>query len=172
MREHLAERGNWQKYANIGGSGREETVSKILVTYLRDNVKYAVTEKPKHLAHIYDHRWGIVPELSIEYIPTKKIAFLESKRQGSGGNAHERVCKYFAPGILDRSAPIAGFYNPFFFIFMNGLTHDPKKRIEIATWFDKDGFKDRYILWKDRKVETLIDWFNRIIRVYLESTTL
>jgi hypothetical protein len=169
MREHLAQRDNWQKYANVGGSGREETANKILVTYLTGNVNYVVTEKPKHLAHIYGQKWGIVPDLSIEYKPTGRIAFFESKRQGSGGNAHERVCKYFAPGILDRSVPIAGFLNPFFFIFMNGLTHDPKKRAEIIAWFDRDGFRDRYILWQDREVKTLIDWFNLVIRKYLES---
>jgi len=105
--------------------------------------------------------------LGIRYIPTNKIAFLESKRQGDNGNAHERLCRYFAPGILPYASEIAGFYNPFFFILMDGLVRDPKKHTEITTWFNADGFKDRYLLW-DKKFQGLIDWFNLTIRGYLE----
>jgi len=169
MRKELSKRNaSWQRYANVGGSAREDAVNKILETYLMDNPNYVVTSKPRDLAHIYDGKWGIVPELGIRYIPTNKIAFLECKRQGNNGNAHERLCKYLTPGILSRSTPIAGFYNPFFFILMDGLAKDPKKRLEVSIWFDQDGFRDRYLLWEDKEIKTLIAWFNSNIRRCLE----
>jgi len=53
---------------------------------------------------------------------------------------------------------------------MDGLAHNPKKRAEIIAWFDADGFRDRLLLWEDRKnYRTLIDWFNTNIRPYLEE---
>ena len=166
MREALSARKNWQKYANVGGSGREDTVNAVLQTYLLTDGNYEVTLKPRELSHIYG-AWGIIPELGIRYTPTNRIAFVEAKRQGDQGNAHERLCKYFAPGLLPIASGIAGFSNPFFFVLMNGLVSDPKKRTEIAAWFDADGFRDRFLLW-DRKFQSLIDWFNSTIRRYLD----
>ena len=118
MREELSKRRNWQKYASVGGSGREDTVNVIIQTYLLNNRDYEVVLKPTNLSRIYG-KWGMIPELGIRYIPTNRIAFIESKRQGDQGNAHERLCRYFAPGVLPIASKIAGFPNPFFFVLMN-----------------------------------------------------
>jgi len=166
-REHLSKRGNWQAKAGIGAQGREETTKKILSTYLMRSSVYSVIERPKHLKKIYGGMWGIEPDFAIENKKTRKMAFFETKRQGKGGNAHERACKYLAPGVLRICGKIAGFANPFFFVFMNGLTLDPKKRMEIETWFDAPGYKDRFILWKDRSHETLIKYFEDVVSKYL-----
>lgn len=168
MREVLSDRENWQEKASLSGLGREETAKKILFTYLRNDSNYELSESPWHLSGIYEGRWGIRPDFSIESTVTRKIAFFETKRQGPGGNAHERVCKYFAPGIQKCIADIAGFNFPFFFIFMNGLTYDPKKCVEICAWFDADGFRDRYLMWGDRSIESIINWFDRTVKRYLE----
>jgi len=54
--------------------------------------------------------WGISPDFAIENTITKKILFGEIKRQdgwvegklpsAGRGNAHERLCKLFTPGLL------------------------------------------------------------------------
>lgn len=169
MRKTLSKRKNWQKYASVGGSGREDIVEVIMRQYLMDNEKYIVTAKPRDLSHIYGE-WGIIPEIGIKYIPTNKTAYIECKRQGDNGNAHERMCRNLAPGIIPLVSKIAGFYNPIFTICMDGLSHNPKKRIEIITWFDADGFRDRLLLWEDKKdYRVIIDWFNSNIRIYLEG---
>lgn len=168
MREHLSKRDKWQDKANLGGLSREETAKKILATYLLSEPIYTVIEKPQHLRHIYDNKWGICPDFSIENTLTGKIAFFETKRQGTQGNAHERACKYFAPGIERICTAIAGFDRPFFFIFMNGLTQDPKKRAEITAWFDAPGYEDRVLLWENRDIHKLIAWFEGVIRRCLE----
>lgn len=168
-RKELAKRTNWQKYAVSAGSGREDIVHVILKQYLMKNHDYLVIPKPRVLSHIYG-QWGIIPELGLEYLPTKRTAFIEDKRQGDNGNAHERLCKYFAPGIQKRCASIAGFYFPFFFVCMDGLAHDDKKVTEITAWFDADGFRDRCLLWRDKKdYQVIIDWFDNNIKPYLEG---
>ena len=169
-RVHLSERTKWQDKAALGGLGREETAKKILGACLLENPTYLVEERPKYLLAIYNNQWGIQPDFSIKNRETGNIAFFETKRQGTGGNAHERACKYFAPGIQGACAEIAGFEFPFFFIFMNGLTTDPKKRAEITKWFDADGYRDRCLLWGDRNLETLIDWFHYIAGRYLDES--
>ena len=169
MRKDLSKRTNWQKYASVGGSGREDIVNVILHQHLMDDSDYKVIPKPRDLAHIYG-KWGIIPELGIRYMPTNKTAYIECKRQGDNGNAHERMCRNLVPGILPLVSKIAGFYSPIFTVCMDGLAHNPKKRAEIIAWFDADGFRDRLLLWEDRKnYRTLIDWFNTNIRPYLEE---
>lgn len=167
--EHLAARGKWQDKASIGGLAREETAKKILGSYLFENPVYTVEERPKNLLKIYDGKWGIQPDFAIKNNQTGRVAFFETKRQGTGGNAHERACKYFAPGLQKVSTETAGFIFPFFFIFMNGLTTDAKKRSEIIQWFDADGYRDRLLLWGDRSIESLIDWFHHIAKEYLDE---
>ena len=166
-REHLSKRGNWQAKAGLGGQGREETVKKTLSGYLTHNSTYSVIERPKHLKKIYGGRWGIEPDFAIENRRTHKIAFFETKRQGKGGNAHERACKYFAPGVERACGKIAGFKRPFFFIFMNGLTTDKKKRTEIEMWFHAPGYRDRFLLWGDRSPQALIEYFEKVVTKYL-----
>ena len=53
---------------------------------------------------------GITPDYAIEHIDSGKILYVEVKRQdgwvegkprsAGRGNAHERSCKYFTPGLL------------------------------------------------------------------------
>lgn len=157
------------KYANVGGPGREDIVHVIIKQYLMNNKNYKVTFKPRDLAHIYG-KWGIVPEIGIKYLPTNKSAYIECKRQGDNGNAHERMCRNLAPGIIPLVSKIGGFYNPMYSICMDGLAKNIKKRTEITQWFDCDGFRDRILLWEDKNdFNIIINWFNSNIRPYLEK---
>jgi hypothetical protein len=164
---HLSRRKKWQDKAGRGGYGREEATKGILETYFRLDDNFTFFAKPKQLAKIYRGSWGLIPDFAIQNNITNKIAFFETKRQGINGNAHERACKYFAPGIQLIMLSIAGFERPIFTIYMDGLTEDPKKVVEIDTWYNDPKWKDRYLLW-DRKVESLIYYWNNTVKGYLE----
>lgn len=160
----------WQRYSLASGVGKENIVCVILKMHLKTQPDYEITPKPKTLKHIYTKSRGIIPELSIRYIPTGNTIFIEVKRQGDEGNAHERLCKYFAPGILSRSSVIANINNPFFFVLMDGLAKNARYDEELRIWFDADNFRDRYLLWTDTSDDTkLTNWFDVIIKPYLEK---
>lgn len=136
-----------------------------------DNHNYVVEARPEYLLHIYGDKCGIQPDFSVSSNSSGKIAFFEAKRQGEQGNAHERTCKYFAPGIQHKCAEIAGFYHPFFYIFMDGLTTSRRLQLQIHGWFDADGYRDRYLMWLKRDVPSLINWFEHTIRGYIDDDT-
>lgn len=66
--------------------------------------------------------WGISPDFSIKNTRTGKILFGEIKRQdgwvegkepsAGRGNAHERMCKLFTPGLIKKYREIGGIDNP------------------------------------------------------------
>ena len=165
MRDSLSKRSKWQYPV---GTAKEETIKTNLSTYLMNNDIYKVIERPQNLAKIYNNKWGIIPDFAIINTKTKKIAFFEVKRQGINGNAHERACKYFAPGLQDIFREIAGFDRPIFTIYMNGLTSDPKKVIEIQTWYNDPLWQDRYLLWKTKNIQNILDYWENIVKGYLE----
>ena len=167
MNKHLSARKKWQDKANLGGLSREETAKKILETLLRDDPTYTLFERPQQLSKIYAAKWGIVPDFAIQNNRTLKIAFFETKRQGPQGNAHERACKYFAPGLQAAMSAIGGFPRPVFTIYMNGLTNDPKKVAEIAAWYEHPDWSDRYLLWPNRDIETIIGYWETTVKGYL-----
>lgn len=168
MRDILSRRKKWQDKASLRGLSREETAKKILATYLLDDPLYIFDEKPKHLRFFLKGKWGIQPDFSIENTDTGKIAFFEVKSQGAYGNAHERACKYFAPGVERVCAPIAGFERPFFFIFVGEILHSPSHYAQIISWFNAPGYRDRVLMWEDRSIPTLINWFEDVIRGCLQ----
>lgn len=154
----LSNRGKWQH--KTSGSGREETAKAVLGVYLMKETKYKCHDRPMQLSKIYNNRWGIVPDFAIENVENGKIAFFEVKKQGTKtncqGNAEERACKYFAPGIQSLCSKIAGFDKPFFFIFMDGLANDEKKKAVITSWFDHEDYRNKFLLWEPRDIKTLI----------------
>ena len=95
--------------------------------------------------------WGVSPDFSITNTETGKILFGEIKRQdgwvegqdpGAGrGNAHERMCKLFTPGLIKAYRRISGITDtdilPFWVVLEGDITRDPKRNREIAFWFDE-----------------------------------
>lgn len=95
--------------------------------------------------------WGITPDFAIRNKKTGKILFGEIKRQdgwvegkspsAGRGNAHERLCKLFTPGIIKKYREVSGIQDPsilpFWVVLEGDITRDPKRNREIAFWFDK-----------------------------------
>ena len=126
-------------------------------------------------------KWGVSPDFAIENTITHKILFGEIKRQdgwvegkdpsAGRGNAHERLCKLFTPGLLKTYRKIGGISNeeilPFWVVFQGDITRDPKRVREISFWFDK--FDKNYFMWRQNSTsEKLIEHFDKYLKQYLD----
>jgi len=86
------------------------------------------------------------------------------------GNAHERSCKYFTPGlqkILREHGKMGENILPFWVVFLGDIARDPKRVREVTTWYD--GCADHFFFWRDVSNEKLLmDHFNNKLRKFLE----
>lgn len=125
--------------------------------------------------------WGVSPDFSITNTVTGKILFGEIKRQdgwvegkepsAGRGNAHERMCKLFTPGLIKAYRRIGGITDPnilpFWVVLEGNITRDPKRNREIAFWFDQ--YDKNYFMWRPNMTEyELIDHFNKYLKPYLD----
>ncbi|MDR2697630.1 MAG: MunI family type II restriction endonuclease [Holophagales bacterium] len=125
------------------------------------------------------YSWGIDMDFAIRNTKNKKTLFGEIKRQdgwvettsstAGRGNAHERSCKYFTPGLLkvirDKSG-ISDDILPFWIIFVGDITRDPRRNREIAFWFQE--YKHNFYMWRDTEnISDMLDFFENNLLPYL-----
>lgn len=125
--------------------------------------------------------WGISPDFSITNIQTGKILFGEIKRQdgwvegqlpsAGRGNAHERMCKLFSPGLIKAYRQIGKISStdilPFWVVLEGDITRDPKRNREIAFWFDK--YDKNFFMWRPNVGdEPLVQHFFKYLKPYLD----
>ena len=172
-------RKKWQDYGGSHATNAEQSFYEVFRNFL-EGTEYVIEPQPKcfrdiyvnvelptsELAEIYtppkpiEHH-GIRPDAMIRNTLTGKEIYIEVKRQdgwvegkkrnAGRGNAHERLCKYFTPGLLDllrRKSKIEGHY-PFWIVFQGDITRDPCRVREITFWFGEH--KANYFFWRDTK---------------------
>ena len=119
---------------------------------------------------------GITPDYAIDHLESKKTLYVEVKRQdgwvegkprsAGRGNAHERSCKYFTPGllkILRQESGIESQYLPFWTVFIGDISRDPCRVREITCWFDD--FSDHFFFWRDMtNPDVLINHFDQRLK--------
>ena len=125
--------------------------------------------------------WGVSPDFAIKNTRTGKILFGEIKRQdgwvegkepsAGRGNAHERMCKLFTPGLIKKYREASGITDtavlPFWVVLEGDITRDPKRNREIAFWFDK--YDKNFFMWRPQMTDQdLVDHFNKHLKKYLE----
>lgn len=125
--------------------------------------------------------WGVSPDFSIRNEKTGKILFGEIKRQdgwvegkkpsAGRGNAHERMCKLFTPGLMKKYREVSGITSddilPFWVVFEGDITRDPKRNREIAFWFDE--YDKNYFMWRPQMTNNdLVEHFNMYLKPYLD----
>lgn len=173
-REHLEQRDNWQGEASERGRKAEDVFDEIIRHHLRGSAIEADFQ-PMDLAGVYGTRrsgrpHGLRPECAIRNTRTGRTVFVEIKRQRAAGNAHERACKYLAPGILAAMREVGrqpANVVPMWWIFTNGIARDPDYRQEISFWFR--GLEPNLLLWDDLDDHAmLINHFEASIRPMLE----
>ena len=136
-----------------------------------------VTEKRSNGAPKYN--WGIRMDFAIKNLTNGKILFGEIKRQdgwtestnmqAGRGNAHERSCKYFTPGLLKTLRQKSGLSEeilPFWLVFIGDITRDPRRNREIAFWFQE--YTKNYFMWRNiNDVKSLLNFFENNLLPYL-----
>lgn len=139
---------------------------------------------PDVLAEIYTpdekiKRHGLSPDYAIDNRETKKTIYVEVKRQDGWveggkrtdgrGNAHERSCKFFTPGLLEilrRQGNLGDDVLPFWTVFQGNITRDPCRVREITCWYK--GHENHFFFWRNTKEkQPLLDHFNHKIRELL-----
>lgn len=164
--EHNRLRKKWQDYGGNNASIAEKAFYKSFNTVFQ-GTDYAVRAKPKEFQRIYVDvelpasvvseiynpvepitRHGVFPDYAIDNKRTGKTLYVEVKRQDGWveggvrsdgrGNAHERSCKFFTPGllkILRESSKIEQPHLPFWTVFQGDITRDPCRVREITCWY-------------------------------------
>ena len=125
------------------------------------------------------YKWGISMDFAIRNKENGKILFGEIKRQdgwventepkAGRGNAHERSCKYFTPGlfrIIRKAGNLSEEILPFWVIYVGDITRDPKRNREIAFWFQE--YTKNYFMWQNTDDEnSLLVFFKNNLLPYL-----
>ena len=200
-KKELSGRDNWQELSGTKATLAENNLYDVFRLHLRGtkyvlhkkpkHLKnlYANVQLPENvLSQIYNPpidlertKWGISPDFAIENTQTGKILFGEIKRQdgwvedkdpsAGRGNAHERLCKLFTPGLMKAYREIGGIHSPdvlpFWVVFEGDITRDPKRNREVAFWFDQ--YDKNYFMWRpNMTAEDLTYHFDRYLKPYLD----
>jgi hypothetical protein len=188
-REGLKNRDVWQDYSGTNAANAEKRFFDVFKDYFK-NSDFSIRNKPKEMQNIYVSfplspeaaaeiynpkipitKHGITPDYAIDNTKTGKTLYVEVKRQDGWieggerkdgrGNAHERSCKYFTPGLLQilrRYGHIQPPALPFWIVFQGNITRDPCRVREIHCWFAE--YKSHFFLWSDKKnTESIITHF-------------
>lgn len=186
-------RRKWQDYGGSHATVAEHSFIDVF-SKLFEGTDYEVISQPTVFKDIYVNvdlpqeeldaiytpdmpitKHGIQPDGAITNTKTGKTIFIEIKRQdgwvegkprsAGRGNAHERLCKYFTPGLLKElreAGKIQAPDLPFWIVFQGDITRDPCRVREITYWFDT--YKANYFFWRDTKnALPLIDHFEKYI---------
>lgn len=192
---HLRLRENWQTLSGNYAYIAEENFDSILSTLFTDT-NYAINTRPKEFQNIYydypllerdkgriyepdrKYRHGFIPDFSITNNDSSKCIYVEIKRQdgwvegkprsAGRGNAHERLCKYFTPGLLKILREHSGITTilPFWIVFRGDITRDPCRVREITCWFNE--YPDNFFFWRDNDPDSLGLHFIEHIAPHLE----
>lgn len=180
----LRGRAVWQNQSGAKATVAEKDLHGVFEVAFR-NTSFRIRPKPKEFKNIYTkvvldprvsaaiynppegiRRHGISPDYAIDNLDTKKTLYVEVKRQDGWveggkrsdgrGNAHERSCKYFTPGLLEimrNQGRLGDDVLPFWTVFLGDITRDPCRVREITLWYK--GCEEHFFFWrnpKDKKV--------------------
>lgn len=190
-------RKKWQDYSGQNAGVAEQDFHSVFQRAFA-NTEFAIRAKPKEFKNIYVNinltpqeiseiynppdginKHGVFPDYAIDNTHTGKKIYIEVKRQDGWveggerkdgrGNAHERSCKFFTPGllkILRHHGKLGDEVLPFWTVFQGNITRDPCRVREITCWYD--GHTAHYYFWRDSKnPEPLLNHFNTHIRPLL-----
>jgi hypothetical protein len=191
-------RKKWQDYSGKNAGIAEHNFFETFLN-LFDGTEYKVERSPKAFRELYVNvelsvqeagevykptkavtRHGVVPDYSITNTETNKTMYVEVKRQDGWvdggkrsdgrGNAHERSCKFFTPGLqktLRNQGNLDDGVIPIWVVFTGDITRDPCRVREIKHWYD--GIPGHYFMWRNRAIsEPLIDHFINHIKPLID----
>ncbi len=171
-------REKWQDYSAKNAGQAEKNFFDVFDEIFKKKV-YKIRSKPAEFNKIYvDYKLsdqviseiynpkkaiikhGVFPDFAIDNTETKKTIYVEVKRQDGWveggvrsdgrGNAHERSCKFFTPGLLKILREKGGISEPalpFWTVFQGNITRDPCRVREITCWYQ--GHTANFFFWRD-----------------------
>ncbi|MBI4154735.1 MunI family type II restriction endonuclease [Candidatus Woesearchaeota archaeon] len=194
----LRKRDTWQDYSGSNAGVAEKSFYEVFKE-LFEGSSFRIRKKPQEFKNIYldvkldkdvlkqiynvpkekIKKHGIVPDYAIDNLDTKKTIYIEVKRQdgwverkqrkAGRGNAHERSCKFFTPGLLEKlrkKGKIGKKHLPFWVVFQGDITRDPCRVREVTLWYGKHSA--HFFMWRNQKnIPPLIDHFNKHIKQLL-----
>jgi hypothetical protein len=193
-KKELRGRSIWQNYSGANAAAAEKGFYGAFETIFKGTV-FQIRAKPKEFKRIYTNvtlnpnvnaqiycpkeeikLHGISPDYAIDNTGTKKTLYVEVKRQDGWieggkrsdgrGNAHERSCKYFTPGLLEVMRNQGGIKPPalpFWTVFLGDITRDPCRVREITLWYK--GVQDHFFFWRNpHDAEALISHFENKLK--------
>lgn len=196
--EHNRLRGKWQDYSGRNAKVAEADFFAVFVD-LFEGTEFSIRPQPKEfnkayvdvqlsesvLEEIYTPpapvtRHGVFPDYAIDNAATNKTIYIEVKRQDGWieggtrsdgrGNAHERSCKFFTPGLLNLLRSTSGIsdeYLPFWTVFMGNIARDPCRVREVTCWYE--GHEGHFFFWRDASnSQPLLQHFMENIEPILE----
>jgi hypothetical protein len=178
--KELRDRTIWQDYSGANAGAAERSFQDVFVEAFK-GTDLAIRRSPKEFSRIYVDvklsksvlaeiycpaneitKHGITPDYAIENKKLKKTLYVEVKRQdgwveekirsAGRGNAHERSCKYFTPGLLKILRAQGNLGNnvlPFWTVFVGDITRDPCRVREITCWYDD--YSAHFFMWRNQK---------------------
>lgn len=193
-RKELSKRDIWQDISGSKAGVAEKNFFQVFSEYFKDsdfeirkrpkefnNIYYDIKLPEKVLSEIYapdikEWRHGVAPDYAIDNIKTKKTLYVEVKRQdgwvegkprsAGRGNAHERSCKFFTPGllkILRKMGNLGDDVLPFWTVFQGDITRDPCRVREITCWYDE--YSSHFFMWRNSTDDKpLINHFNNELK--------
>jgi len=196
--EHNRLREKWQDYGGENAAIAEAAFFASFQRVFQ-NTKYKIRAKPKEFQRIYVDiplseqekseiynppepvtRHGVFPDYAIDNMKSHKTLFIEVKRQDGWieggkrsdgrGNAHERSCKFFTPGLLRILREASGIeepHLPFWTVFQGDITRDPCRVREITCWYE--AHNSHFFFWRQSpNPELLFEHFEEKLAPLLE----
>lgn len=190
-------RKKWQDYSGHKAGKAEKSFLKCFDALFKDT-EFKIRKHPKEFTNLYVDvkldkqtlaeiytpkkpitRHGVKPDYAIDNTETGKTIYIEVKRQdgwverkkrsAGRGNAHERSCKFFTPGlqkVLRKHGNLGEDILPFWTVFQGDITRDPCRVREVTLWYDD--YTDHYFFWRNSKNATpLIEHFIQKIKPLL-----
>jgi hypothetical protein len=190
----LRGRATWQDYSGSNAGNAEKSFYEVF-SQAFSGTDLSIRAKPGELSEIYVGvelhksvlseiycpeggitRHGVRPDYAIDNKKLGKTLYVEVKRQdgwvegkprsAGRGNAHERSCKYFTPGllrILGKHGNLGNEVLPFWIVYQGDIARDPCRVREVTLWFDE--WIAHFFMWRDSKnPKPLLDHFNNNLK--------
>lgn len=195
--KELRKRKTWQDYSGLNAGKAERDFYSVFIKNFK-GTDFRIRPNPQEFKDIYVNikfskkelttiytpntkikKHGITPDYAIDNLKTKKTLYVEVKRQdgwvegknrsAGRGNAHERSCKYFTPGllkILRNHGKLGDDVLPFWTVFQGDITRDPCRVREIKCWYAE--YSAHYFMWRNTANATeIINHFNKRLKHFL-----
>ena len=192
--KQLRGRDNWQTEGGSKAGSAEQDFYEVFLKEFGFS-EFKIRKHPREFANIYANialseqtlteiympegeTWthGVIPDYAIDNTRTRKTLYVEVKRQdgwveekprsAGRGNAHERSCKFFTPGllrILRARGHLGDDVLPFWVVFQGDIARDPKRVREVTCWYAE--YSAHFFMWRDSTdAQPLLNHFNQFLK--------